>query len=233
MSVVKELVVDDSLERKTIIKQEVIEPDFVPFSIDSTKTYNQIKKEVKQSVSHFKKNPVSTDSINKLFCHLLVERIFPYWVGTTWSFEGHTNTPNSGEIACGYFVSTTLQHVGMNLNRYDLAKKSPIDEARFLQMSDSITTIENDSLNQIITQLYSLTQPGIYFLGFENSHVGFLYRTKNNLWVIHSDPSSADGPKIEAIESSDYFSYFRTFHIVPISGNKRLMQYWIQSKEIK
>jgi hypothetical protein len=163
----------------------------------------------------------------------LVEKIIPYWVGTPWSFEGHTSKPNSGEIACGYFVSTTLQHVGLHLNRYDLAKKSPLDEASFLQMDDSITTIQNDSLELIITELYSKTAPGIYFLGFEDSHVGFLYRTKNNLWVIHSDPSNGDGPKIESMESSEYFSYFRIFHIVPISRNKRLMEYWIQSKEIK
>ena len=157
----------------------------------------------------------------------------PYWKGTTWSFEGHSNTPNSGEIACGYFVSTTLQHVGLNLNRYDLAKKSPLDEARFLKMNDSIVTFQNDSLELIISQLYAKTELGIYFLGFESSHVGFLYRTKNNLWVIHSDPSFADGPKIEAIESSDYISYFRTFHIVPISRNKKLMHHWMHSTEIK
>jgi hypothetical protein len=40
-----------------------------------------------------------------------------------WDYNGYTNTPKNGVIACGYFVSTTLKHFGFNLNRYDVAKK--------------------------------------------------------------------------------------------------------------
>jgi len=35
--------------------------------------------------------------------------IFPFWYGTEWDFNGTTQQPGTGRIACGYFVSTVLQ----------------------------------------------------------------------------------------------------------------------------
>ncbi len=54
---------------------------------------------------------------------VLTEKIYPCWYGTEWDFNGITETPNEGKIACGYFVSTTLKHVGVKVNRYKLAQK--------------------------------------------------------------------------------------------------------------
>ena len=59
---------------------------------------------------------ISMDSIGEYFEKQIVNGIVPYWYGTPWSFEGHTNQPHQGEIACGYFVSTTLKHMGLNIN---------------------------------------------------------------------------------------------------------------------
>ncbi len=53
----------------------------------------------------------------------LIDSIFPAWYDTPWDFNGISNVPGEGEIACGYFVSTTLKHAGFNLNRYKLAQQ--------------------------------------------------------------------------------------------------------------
>ncbi|MEM7180045.1 MAG: hypothetical protein AAF518_03975 [Spirochaetota bacterium] len=55
----------------------------------------------------------------------MIQEILPAWYGTDWAFgsnpkdltEGYSNTPRKGSIACGMFVTTTLQHMGFNLNR--------------------------------------------------------------------------------------------------------------------
>ncbi len=55
---------------------------------------------------------ISIDSISKYFCEALVNKIIPYWYGTPWDFNGHTDIPNESNVACGYFVSTPLRHMG-------------------------------------------------------------------------------------------------------------------------
>ena len=63
------------------------------------------------------------DKASKKLTSFLLDEVINHWYETKWSFEGHTETPKQGTIACGYFVSTTLRDVGFNLNRYKLAQK--------------------------------------------------------------------------------------------------------------
>ena len=37
------------------------------------------------------------------------------WLGTPWDFNGTCETPGSGKIACGYFVSTILRDAGFQV----------------------------------------------------------------------------------------------------------------------
>lgn len=100
---------------------------------------------VKRSIANEKKAILNdewdTESVSKQFTTALLERIIPYWEGTPWTFEGHTSVPNKGSIACGYFVSTTLRDVGLNLNRYKLAQQSPLIEAKSLALNTDIYVV--------------------------------------------------------------------------------------------
>src|SRR5687768_5014531 len=101
---------------------KVNSPDTTPL------TYAEVKSEILAIRSFVRNHPISDDSLSSLVTDLLVDRIIPYWIGTPWSFEGHTSIPNSGKIACGYFVSTTLLDLGFNLNRYTFAQQAPENE---------------------------------------------------------------------------------------------------------
>ena len=82
---------------------------------DTTKNYIEVKNSIKElKLDLANKNK---DSLSLIFKQSLLNRISPFWQGTEWSFEGHTAMPKKGEIACGYFVSTTLRDVGLNINR--------------------------------------------------------------------------------------------------------------------
>ena len=50
----------------------------------------------------------------------LTKKVFPYWYGTPWSFNGHTEQPKNGSIACGFFVGTILRDIGFNIDRIRL-----------------------------------------------------------------------------------------------------------------
>jgi hypothetical protein len=42
----------------------------------------------------------------EIFTSAVTETIIPAWIGTGWDFNGITEKPQQGSIACGYFVTT-------------------------------------------------------------------------------------------------------------------------------
>jgi len=164
---------------------------------------------------------------------LLVDKIITFWLSTPWSFEGHTTIPRQGEIACGYFVSTTLKDVGFNLDRYKFAQQLPIHEAKTLNLGKPLIEINDNSTAKRITLLKDTLQEGIYFIGFGQSHVGYIQKKKNELFVIHSNYIDAEGVVIEKIERSEVFSYYNHIYIVEISRNKVLMKKWVDNELIQ
>ncbi|WP_346883237.1 hypothetical protein [uncultured Algibacter sp.] len=118
-------------EKQIIAKIEVsdthIKVDINNKAIDSSKLhinfkkagdYNVLKNSIKSDRVYFKQwfesNPEKAiDSASHYIYSKLINDIVPHWYGTTWDFNGHTNIPNQGDIACGYFVSTTLKHIGV------------------------------------------------------------------------------------------------------------------------
>ncbi len=202
------------------------------FSKDSTKSYSEIKAEIVKIKTSILTKDLGYDSLGALFTSLLVYRVIPYWYGTTWTFEGHTAVPNQGEIACGYFVSTTLLHVGVNINRYKLAQQLPIHEAASLVLADSVLVISQITTEEIIREIARQTLEGIYFLGFDQSHVGFLLNRKNNLYVIHSNYVGGN-VTIERIEESAAFASYRKFYVCPLSNNKSFLKKWQKNELIQ
>ncbi len=169
------------------------------------------------------------DSVSNVFTDLLLNNIVPYWYGTPWGFEGHTAVPNQGEIACGYFVSTTLNHIGLNLNRYDLAKQWPLNEAKSLAIDTNFVLTFNSEKEVIKSEFFSLFSDGLYFIGLD-SHVGYLYIYKGQVFFIHSNYIE-NRVMLESIEKSEAF-ISRHYFLVKISRNKSLMQKWILNEEV-
>lgn len=112
------------------------------------------------------------DSTSTFLQNTLSQQIFPYWYGTRWSYSGTTSNPRKGKIACGYFVTTTLQHVGFRLNRYRLAQQAASVIIKRLCVRKSIKIIGNNDTERLVA--YLRKQPdGLYILGLD-THVGFV-----------------------------------------------------------
>ena len=201
-------------------------------SSDTAKNYDQVKRSIKKLQQDLRQVDLSKDSIRVLFQTSLLNRIIPFWEGTTWSFEGHTARPQDGEIACGYFVSTTLKHVGVNLNRYRLAQQNPLNEAKTLALGAEMIEVSEHSVEENSSAIKKLIQEGIYFIGFDQSHVGYLLKEKDELYLIHSNYIDSKGVEIEHINESDVFSSYNRFFIVAISTNNTLLEYWLSGKEV-
>ncbi|MBU0558463.1 MAG: hypothetical protein KKG93_02590 [Bacteroidetes bacterium] len=176
------------------------------------------------------KKEILLDSIMTLFSDKLLNEIVPYWYGTEWDFNGYTAIPNKGKIACGYFVSTTLKDMGLNVNKYKLAQQGPENEAKSIAiLSKNMFALEMTNFNNISELLKEITD-GLYFVGLD-FHVGYFYKNKSENYFIHSN--YIDGKvMIEMAEHSDAFVSSR-YDFSKISANKEIALSWINSTEIK
>lgn len=175
---------------------------------------------------------ISFDNIKTAFANQLVNKIIPNWYGTPWSFGGHTAIPNQGKIACGYFISTTLRDMGINLNRYKLAQKSPIEEAKMISCGSVINKIVQDTPEKALEEIDRLTNEGLYFIGFDEGHVGYLLKRDSELFLIHSNYLSPVSVCIETLIESQVFKRFTKFHLVAISDNDTLLRRWLDNSPV-
>ncbi len=156
------------------------------------------------------------------FDSFIVNEIFPFWYGTPWDFNGHTDTPKTKDVACGYFVSTTLKHCGMNLNRYKMAQKGA--KEAIVGLCGSQKLLFFNSVNSIDSSLK--TKTGLYVVGLD-FHVGFLWVYNNEIYFIHSNYINREGVVKEEMKKSTAFNQSKSFWISPIGNNSEIIKKWI------
>jgi len=170
------------------------------------------------------------DSVGDLFTEKLVNEIIPYWYGTKWDFNGYTAIPNQGVIACGYFVSTTLKDMGLNLNRYKLAQQGPENEAKTVSISDenlfSFEIIHFSTISEMLREL----KEGLYFVGVD-SHVGYFYKKGEYNLFLHSNYIEGK-VMVEIAEISMAFKSTR-YYFSSISANQELILSWLTNKQVE
>jgi len=153
--------------------------------------------QIKIDKRSFKTNNTDIDSVRNYLLNTYNSILFPYWKGTPWDYNGYTNIPKQSYIACGYFVSTTLKHLGFNWNRYKLAKMYSKDIVE--SVCDSVYEFKTKTeLNTYVRY----RPDNLYILGL-SGHVGLVLKYNGNLWFIHSDYYNSRGPVKESIELSN------------------------------
>ena len=109
--------------------------------------------------------------------------MFPKWFGTPWDFNGTSTVPKKGLIACGYFVTTVLQHSGFKIPRVKWAQMA--SEGMIKKICKDIKRFHNAPIEQVAAYL-NKKPDGLYIVGMD-SHVGFLYRTGTKMRFVHSN----------------------------------------------
>jgi hypothetical protein len=196
--------------------------------------YTAIIDKVKREKSYFKSRyetnkTKAIDSASKYLYSKLINDIVPHWYGTPWDFNGHTNTPNDGEIACGYFVSTSLKHLGFNLNRYKMAQAAGLNEAKLLQTKSDLKIFSNVTFEELKAKLNKVYSDGIYFVGLDN-HVGYVILKDKELYFLHSSYCD-DKVVIELAENAHCFGS-NLYVFAEITTNNELIKSWILGERL-
>lgn len=180
------------------------------------------QKQLKPEAIRLRKSSVPVDTA----FYLALKQLWPAWYGTTWDFNGYSFKPREGEIACGYFVSTTLRDAGMKLNRYDLAKL--YSHAICNNVCEEVQ--EYNKLDDVISYIQS-EPTDIYIVGLD-SHVGFLIKEKNDVFFVHSNYIGEGKVTKEAANNSEALKGSTRYILGSILRNKAILNKWRNGEQI-
>lgn len=157
----------------------------------STQTYDELKAEIKASRNKFKETYTTANQQQKDSIILAAQRyvldkydqMFKAWYATPWTFEGHTSVPRQGTIACGYFVTTTMQDMGFNIPRFYWAQQAA--DYMTQKLSTDIKRFYNVPMSDVVKHIETKGE-GLYLVGLD-CHVGYIYYHNSKMNFVHSN----------------------------------------------
>ncbi len=202
-----------------------------------TKTYNQHLAVILSEKSKLKASYIGGDATNqhKLVSTVkdyiytqLIDTIFPSWYGTEWDYDGYSNVPQKGVIACGYFVSTTLKHIGFNVNRYKLAQQYSSGIVKSL--CNKIQYVRNNDTERLFRYINS--QPNqLYVVGLDN-HVGFISKETTGIYFIHSSYLEPVAVIKEKAQTAEALIGSNLFVLGKLTENSVIIKSWLTDEVI-
>jgi hypothetical protein len=139
--------------------------------------------EYQRADTQAKKNEV-IERARKIITQSIMNDLFPFWYGTDWDFNGVTETPNQGKIACGYFVSTLLRDAGWKVERVRLAQQA--SENIILSLTDKahVKRFSRAPIKEFAKTVKEWGE-GLYVVGLD-IHTGFIVNTGGEVYFVHS-----------------------------------------------
>lgn len=159
----------------------------------------------------------------------LSKDLFPQWYGTDWDFNGITQVPRKGQIACGYFVSTLLRDVGFRVERARMAQQASLYIIRSLSPSEHRKDWSRIGTEEFAKRVGALPE-GLFVVGLD-IHTGFILHDDQGVWFVHAsygDPSVV--VKEKAAESAVLAQSNR--FVLGRVDNDWLLKKWLKGEKI-
>lgn len=157
----------------------------------------------------------------------IAEEIVYFWYGTGFDRAGMSDSPNSGRIACSYFVATMLNEVGFEIDRVKLAQQSALNIAKTL---GGIHLKHYTAQPEVIKYLEEKGK-GLYIIGFSH-HAGFLYNDGNEQYLIHASPLPPSTVARAVVRNAPSFEYSKVYDVARLGSNETLIKYWLSKSKI-
>jgi hypothetical protein len=170
-------------------------------------------------------NKLSKQQKEKIFTNAAVETIIPAWIGTAWDFNGTTQTPQKGTIACGYFVTTVLRDAGLDIARIKLAQCASEQLVVSLIQPKYIHRFSNVAMDDFMQSVQQQGY-GLYIVGLDN-HVGFIYNDGTGCYFIHSTFIGTRNVQKEKAADSWVLRQSKYKVLGKISADEKLLDKWI------
>ena len=122
------------------------------------------------------------------YLEFTMPQLMQCWIGTPWDFNGTSQTPGKGKIACGYFVSVILRDAGFKVNRISLAQQASQNIiTSVIRSEDKKIAPYKQKYNKFLDSFKAMPN-GIYIIGLD-THVGYLIHLNEEIYFCHSGGS--------------------------------------------
>ena len=139
-----------------------------------------------RSSALYKKYINKPDSTNKeMLINNIRDSLFVCWYDTEWDFNGITEEPGKGKIACGYFVTTILRDMGMPVKRFKHAQMASEDMINDICLKNNISRYANEDIPSFVEKIKA-KGIALYILGLD-FHTGFILNDGKEIYFIHSN----------------------------------------------
>ena len=161
----------------------------------------------------------------------LFGKLAPHWMGTTWDFNGTSQTPGEGGIACGYFVSTLLRDAGFELERVRLAQQASGHIIRSLTSRKNTRRLVGKSFDEFLAQLKE-EGPGVFVIGLDY-HVGFIVQIDGKeARFVHSDGMENKCVVSEPARIAPVLKRSNWREFANITADEALIGKWLTGEEV-
>ena len=161
----------------------------------------------------------------KIFTAAVTSTIIPNWLGTAWDFNGVSETPQQGAIACGYFVTTVLRDAGLPIARIKLAQYASEQMITTLVQPKYVKRFHNITIDFFIKNVQSLGY-GLYIVGLDN-HTGFIFNDGTEVYFIHSSIVGTRNVQQEKALTSLVLRQSKYKVLGKISADEKVLSKWI------
>lgn len=160
------------------------------------------------------------------YLHEKIPRMMRCWIGTPWDFNGTSQTPGKGKIACGYFVSVILRDAGFKVNRITLAQQASQNILlSMIHTEDKVINPRRDY--DAFIKYFKGREEGIYIIGLD-SHVGFLCNLNGEVHFLHS---GAQGVIDETLAEARDIKVSRYRVIGNVTGQDYVIEKWLKGEK--
>ncbi len=159
---------------------------------------------------------------------LIVKEYFNYWKGTAWGFNGTTQKPKKGKIACGYFITTLLEDVGFKVQRVKWAQAA--SETMIKKMTNDIKRFSNQPVKTIEKYIEEKGK-GLYIVGLDN-HTGFIYNDGGKIRFVHSNFYKPEIGVMEQELNSHNPLKDSKYRVIGKILDEKMMKKWIKGEKM-
>ena len=160
----------------------------------------------------------------------IYDDLFPAWYGTGWDFNGTSEVPQQGKIACGYFVSTVLRDAGLKVERVRLAQQASENIILSLTTDPFVKRFRRVPVGDFVDAVKEWGT-GIYIVGLD-VHVGFIVNTGSDVYFVHSSYVEPYVVIKEKAIESEILASSKYRVLGNILADERLINDWLAGKMI-
>lgn len=160
---------------------------------------------------------------------LVEKELFPHWYDTKYDFNGTTETPGEGKIACGYFVTTVLRDIGVPIERVKMAQAASETMIKNLVDEDLIQRFNKVSIKKFVYEVEKMGE-GLFVVGLD-THAGFLFYDGVELRMIHSTGRKPKKVINEKAMTSPSLIRSKYKVVGKISDDEDLIKRWLYNQD--